>query len=508
MDLVAGLAATPPSPIPDDRTATTFLNGTFSSLDPNNTAPTTEVAAMAIWHMIQGFLSAFPEYNPPDNSSLGVNLFAESYGGKFGPIIAETWEEQNAKRANGSISASTLDIHLVSLGIVNGCVDDLVQGPSYAEMAVNNTYGVKAISDVRAQLANASFYQPDGCREKILACREAATELDPDNEGGSESVNGICSDATNICNNQLLGPYIDSGLSVYDIAHRTPDSFPPSYYVDYLNSRAVQDAIGSVVNYSDSSIAVRRAFSTTGDWERGPLVPKLAALLNSGVRIGLMYGDRDFICNWLGGEAVSMSIAETAGEPYASHFPEAGYAPIIVNDTYIGGVVRQFGNLSFSRIYQAGHFIPAYQPETAFQVFARIIMGTSVSTGEPAALADFNTTGPLNATSSLSLPRSPAATCYVRAMAASCPEDAVSSILQDKGVIINGVWYPESSDWPGATETSKPTGKSTSSSVSPTLTGLFTATATPKNVGVRTLPSSRNSVLLGGVLAMSLVCLL
>lgn len=516
MDLVHGVTSTPPSRLPEDRTLPTFLNGTFSSLNANNTANTTEVAAMAIWHMLQGFLGAFPEYNPPNNSSLGVNLFAESYGGKYGPVFAETWEEQNAKRANGSLSESTLDIHLVALGIVNGCVDDLIQGPSYATMAVNNTYGLEVISPVRANLANATFYQPNGCRDKIVQCREAAAEFDPDNDGDIESVNSLCSDATQTCNDQLLSPYVDTGRSVYDIAHMTPDSYPPSYYIDYLNSLDVQDAIGSVVNYTDSSNAVRNAFSSTGDWERGPIVPKLAALIKSGVRVGLMYGDRDFICNWIGGEAVSLSIAAAVGEPYASRFPSAGYAPVIVNDSYIGGVVRQFGNLSFSRIYQAGHFVPAYQPETAFQVFARIVMGTSVSTGEPVAADSFNTTGPANATSSLRLPGSPAPTCYVRALGASCPDDAVSSILRDEGVIVNGAWYPASSDWPGASATASPSssgGRTASGGgggggeASQTLTGLFTATATPKSAGMRESPSPRGSVLLGLILAVSLACM-
>ncbi|KAL1859599.1 hypothetical protein VTK73DRAFT_7533 [Phialemonium thermophilum] len=502
MDLVNDATFIPPRPAPEGRPEGTFLNGTFSSLNASNTANTTEVAAMAIWHMLQGFLAAFPQYNPPDNSSLGVNLFAESYGGKYGPIFAQTWEEQNAKRENGTLGASTLEIHLASLGIMNGCVDDLIQGPSYVTMAVNNTYGLEALSSVRADLANATFYQPGGCREKILQCRNASASLDLGVETAAH-VDDICADATKTCNDQLLSPYGDSGRSLYDIAHRLPDSFPPKYYIDYLNSRVVQEAIGSVVNYTDTSSAVYNAFSATGDWEREDMVPKLAALLNSGVRLGLVYGDRDFICNWFGGEAISMSIASTAGGEYADHFPNAGYAPIIVNDSYIGGVVRQFGNLSFSRIYQSGHFVPAYQPETAFQVFARIIMGTSVSTGERIDLSAFNTTGPLNATSTLSLPPSPSATCYVRDLAGSCPDDAVQSILSGEGVIVNGVWYPESKDWPGATSTKTtpttthppPTGTVASMS----LTGLFTATATPNSAVPQSLPSRRGWQFFGPV---------
>jgi hypothetical protein len=38
----------------------------------------------------------------------------------------------------------------------------------------------------------------------------------------------------------------------------------------------------------------------------------------------------------------------------AKEFSEAGYTPII-SDIGVGGQVRQFGNFSFSRVYQAGH---------------------------------------------------------------------------------------------------------------------------------------------------------
>jgi hypothetical protein len=313
----------------------------------------------------------------------------------------------------------------------------------------------------------------------INECRAAADASDPENDGDVDSVNAICSRATTACNSATLEPYGESGRSYYDIAHMAPDSFPPYYYASYLNSREVQDAIGAVVNYTDSSPEVYSAFQSTGDWERGPIAPKLAALLKRGVRIGLVYGDRDFICNWLGGEAVSLAVADLAGGTYSSRFRAAGYAPIIVNDSYIGGVVRQYGNLSFSRVYQSGHFVPASQPETAFQIFARIILGTSVSTGATVDLKAYNTTGPLNATSSLSLPPSPTATCFLRNVGLSCPSDAVSSILAGQGFIMNDVWYSASSAWPGATSATSVSGQSATASSSPTLTGIFTATATP-----------------------------
>lgn len=495
VDLLVGDMFVPPRILPRNRSSSVFLNGTFASLDPRNTASTTKDAAVGIWHMLQGFLDTFPQYNPPGNDSLGVNLFAESYGGKYGPIFAETWEQQNEKHRNGSLTNSTLDINLVSLGIVNGCIDDKIQNSFYTAMAVNNSYGLQLLNPVRAKLANATFYQPGGCRDQIAQCRNATSASRPGDPDATDAANKICHLATLTCNS-LIESYLETGRSVYDLAYLKPAFFPSLLYIEYLNSRAVHEAIGSVVNYTDTSSVVYSAFMSTGDWVRDSIVPKLASLLARGVRIGLIYGDRDYICNWLGGEAVSLSIALSIGGSYASSFPTAGYAPIIVNDSYIGGVVRQYGNLSFSRIYQAGHFVPAYQPETAFQVFARIITGTSLSTGEVIDLASYNTSGSAAASSSLNLPPSPKPTCFLRDLQNSCQAEVVQSILNGEGAIINGVWYAASSDWPGATSTISSLGSSSSPTVSPTLTGLFTATATPEDSGP-SVSGSRTLLILG-----------
>jgi hypothetical protein len=78
-----------------------------------------------------------------------------------------------------------------------------------------------------------------------------------------------------------------------------------------------------------------------------------------------------------GGELVSLAIPHAASEAFSS----AGYSPIHTNATYTGGQVRQHGNLSFSRVYQAGHEVPAYQPETAYEIFMRVLFNKDVSTG-------------------------------------------------------------------------------------------------------------------------------
>lgn len=77
------------------------LDGTFSTANSNEREPwsassnTTEIAASATWHFLQSWLSTFPQYNPAvrpnvtspqvPEAAVGIHLFTESYGGKYGP---------------------------------------------------------------------------------------------------------------------------------------------------------------------------------------------------------------------------------------------------------------------------------------------------------------------------------------------------------------------------------------------------------------------------------------
>ncbi|KND90655.1 Carboxypeptidase S1 [Tolypocladium ophioglossoides CBS 100239] len=488
----------------DSSPAWNLVNGTFSTNSGNSTANTTQIAAMAVWHTVQGFLTTFPRYQPRANASMAVNLFAESYGGVYGPIFAETWQAQNQKRLTGALSRnSTLELRLTSLGIVNGCVDRILQVPMYPTFANNNTYGVKAMSNEEAKFYLNKFAGNAGCKDLLTQCQTAATQKDPEGKGDQPDVNDVCSQASEACND-IEGAYYSSGRGAYDLAAASADPQPALFFADYLNQGSVQKAIGAPVNYTVDNDSVSKSFLSTGDVSRGGNIGRLANLLKSGVRVGLIYGDRDYICNWFGGEAVSLAIAQQAGGDYAAKFPAAGYAPIIANDSYVGGEVRQYGNLSFSRVYQAGHSVAWYQPETAFQLFARIMMGKSVSTGSDIDLASFNTTGPLNSTQTAKLPTAPKPTCFVRAFDSTCDTDAQKLAANNGGVVINGILYSKSEDWPLAT-TQKPTSTAKpTSSQTMTMTGVYTATKTPSSAA----SSMRSAFPLWELLALyGLMCL-
>ena len=508
LNLVNGNISESGSEKPESQPEFTFLDGTFSSNNPNHTANTTEIAAHAVWHMLQSFLGAFPQYNSGStpnvtaSATMGVNLFAESYGGKYGPAFASLWEEMNEGRRNGSIAANkTVEIKLLSLGIMQGCVDDLVQGRYYPIFASNNTYGIKALDLIQQQEAASSFLRPNGCQDLIERCRSLVTSQDLLSYGDSDAVNNACQIAQETCNDEVVGPYQNFGRDMYDISQTMPDPFPSTSYLEYLNNADVQAGIGAPINFTQTSTAVTNAFKSTGDYDRGSQISDLAYLLSLGVRVAFIYGDRDYICNWLGGEAVSFAVAGSS--PSLSPFYTAGYAEIVTNSSYVGGVVRQYGNLSFSRIYDAGHLIPAYQPETAFTVFTRVIRGTEISTGMNVDLRTYVSNGTANATHQNQAPPQYPAKCYIRNMPLSCTSDQISKLTSGAGTVINGIWYENEDDWaappasismfaglPGTLPLSKTASPASSSSggkptpppvSTPMATGVFVATATPSS---------------------------
>lgn len=421
------------------KTNNTFYTGTFPSQDPNSSANDTQNAARALWHFAQTWFQEFPAYKPNNDA---ISIFTESYGGRYGPAFTAFFEEQNLRIANGSMNATgdTYTIHLDTLGIINGCVDLLTQELSYPEMAYNNTYGIQAINETLYQQAVDNFHRPvTGCRDLIIACRSLASEGDPNFIGNNDTVNSACNDANVYCSNFVESQYINSsGRNYYDVAAIDPDPFPPSYYIGYLAASWVQAALGTPTNYTQSTNGVYAGFTSTGDYPRadirGGYLSDLAYILDHGIKVALIYGDRDYACNWIGGEEVSLAINYSQ----TPAFHAAGYANITTNASYVGGQVRQHGNFSFSRVFQSGHEIPAYQPETAYRIFQRAIFGMDIATGAISTTAkpDYSTQG---SSTTFQVKNqdlgSPSPECYVLALGQTCTKDQIASVLNGTALV-------------------------------------------------------------------------
>jgi carboxypeptidase C (cathepsin A) len=173
------------------------------------------------------------------------------------------------------------------------------------------------------------------------------------------------------------------------VRHPYDDPTPPSYFLDFLNLESTQEILGVDTNYTGfSNYEVYYAFQQTGDFVYPNFIQDLEHILNNSVRVSLIYGDADYICNWFGGEAISLAAQYT----HTEEFNAAGYVPMVVDGVQYGET-REYGNFSFTRVYEAGHEVPYYQPIASLQLFNRTIFGWDTATGTKKVTADLSTDG-------------------------------------------------------------------------------------------------------------------
>ncbi|KAI1078719.1 carboxypeptidase S1 [Whalleya microplaca] len=393
---------------------TTTIPGIFSSQNVNNTANTTENAAVHFWNFLQVWSKDFPKYHSEDNS---VSIWTESYGGRYGPSFATFIHDKNSQIQHGSLSG-LININLTSLGIVNGCVDLLVQVTSAPEFAYDrNAYNIHGITKNNFSDALIAHHRKGSCRDRILECLHLGKTLDPEMYGGVAEVNQACKDASDICQNEW---------AFYDIAHCYLDPIPANEFLYYLADKQVRDALGVPVNYTDISNTVVAAFNSTGDYaRRNPrgYLEDIALLLDSKIQVTMVHGDRDYACNWIGGE----------------RFRLAGYANITIDGADPVGQVRQHGRFSFARVFQSGHMVPTYQPKAAYNILHRAMQGKDIATGSIDATDNYSTDGSFVSNVTLKAPSSPAITCYLRGMPSTCADNQIKAIREGNAKIEGGI---------------------------------------------------------------------
>ncbi|KAJ5092205.1 hypothetical protein NUU61_007075 [Penicillium alfredii] len=355
---------------------------------------TTNLAAKATWEVLQGFLGGLPKLDSKIKSK-SFNLWTESYGGHYGPAFFDHFYEQNERIANGTVHGVKLDFN--TLGIINGIIDEAIQSSHYPEFAVHNTYGIKTVNETVYNYMKFANEMPNGCQDLVASCKKTNRT--------SLSDYALCTEATNMCRDNVEGPYyVFSGRGTYDIRHPSQDPTPPGYYTNYLAKDSVMNALGVDVNYTQSNNEVYFAFQQTGDFVWPNFLEDLEDILARPVRVALIYGDADYICNWFGGQAISLAANYT----HSKQFRAAGYAPFEVDGVEFGET-REYGNFSFTRVYEAGHEVPYYQPVAALQLFNRTLNGWELPKGQKKLTARFGSKGPARAThtqSSVPLPSS------------------------------------------------------------------------------------------------------
>ena len=107
----------------------------------------------------------------------------------------------------------------------------------------------------------------------------------------------------------------------------------------------------------------------------------IAPMVEGGVRVLIYAGDTDFICNWMGNKAWTMSIGWSGREEYHATGDHDWYYD--AEKTKLGGYARSAnsenqngGSLSFLQVLEAGHMVPMDQPEAALSMINAITSHT------------------------------------------------------------------------------------------------------------------------------------
>lgn len=100
------------------------------------------------------------------------------------------------------------------------------------------------------------------------------------------------------------------------------------------------------------------------------LSSKVTDILNYGLDVLVYSGDKDFICNWRGGEAWTNAVDWDGASDYAN--AETGDWTI---DGNVAGSLKTFSNLKFLRVFDAGHMVPMNQPVNALAMLNNFTSG-------------------------------------------------------------------------------------------------------------------------------------
>ncbi|KAM5351004.1 hypothetical protein ACJ41O_003727 [Fusarium nematophilum] len=412
----------------------TTLQATFDARAEETVPRTTMSAVRTLWVFVQVWFNEFPGWITKNDE---ISLWASSFGGFYGPHFFSYVQDQNDRINRGRpLIENATTLNLATLGLDEPAIDVRAMAKGYPLFGHNNTYGIEIFDKETYEELVALIEAPDeGCYALVDQCRGLVAEGDPERYGNNQTVNEACVLATKVCFGDVQGAYgAISDRSPFDVTHSNITMYPWSYMDNFLNQAWVQEELGVPLNFtSDWGLITQVFLGETGD----PMVGSLTTLekvIEGGVNVALAYGDRDYRCPWYGGENASLSM----DFPSSSSFRSAGYAPIITNASYTGGFVREHGNLSFSRIFQSGHGVAAYQPETLSVLFERAIFRKDVATGEVdlSQNSSYSTSGPRSvADVKNEVLEAPENMCLVRLAPLSCTGEQLEALADGTAVV-------------------------------------------------------------------------
>ncbi|KAJ9474169.1 putative serine carboxypeptidase [Pseudozyma hubeiensis] len=293
------------------------------------------------------------------------HIAGESYAGRYIPLLANQIVEDNKKiLKHPEMGLKPLPLESVLIG--NGITSPQHQFPAYVEYTCTRKSGAKN-----------PLLPKDKCKkmeESIPTCLTLVEKCNRKDKHGKTYDTPACQAASNYCETALSSPYDSLKKSPYDWQH--PAKYAEEDWVAaFLNDADTKTALGVdgkgpgdkhdgvFVGCSDNVYA---NFAQTGDGSRSSTWA-VSSILSNSVRVLTYSGKRDFICNYLGNRAWSEDV-EWSGK--------SEYNKVQLVDWFVdtgkkvkGGQYKNWGELTYAIVDDAGHFVPHDKPQAALGMF-------------------------------------------------------------------------------------------------------------------------------------------
>jgi carboxypeptidase C (cathepsin A) len=306
--------------------------GYSKAKDPTHYARNEEMVATYFYKFLHGFI--FEKY--PEFKGRALYITGESYAGHYIPAIAEFMLRKDFKEP---------ELNLQGVAIGNGLVSPYMQYPEYNTFAYEN----KLIG----------YAQYTALKGAFAACQMLI----------KTRLWFVALYACQLSVTSILGSPVAPKFNVYDI-RRKCDNPPLCYDFGLLDKfLARHDVIEElkVKNRSWTQCNMMVHTMMLGDWMLD-LEPQMQTILDSGVRVLVYSGDKDFICNWRGGEAWTLDVKWLGKDD----FGKEQYKDWMVESKKVGEF-KNFQNLTFIRVFDAGHMVPMDQPSTSLYLLDHFI---------------------------------------------------------------------------------------------------------------------------------------
>jgi carboxypeptidase D len=347
--------------------------GTGLSFTTSKKYPTNDLELCTdFYYFLQAFLKLHSDKFVA-NGQMNRDLYfsGESYAGHYNIIYANHILQQNTQPDN-------IRIRIKGAAIGNGWVDPYYQ---YAGAEAAYGHGLIGRSEVAA------------FQEKEIQCQRNLEQ---------EKFNtGICFDLVDDIVSQSFGKGSKYKISSYDIRRVEGPGlakFPPGHTIveGYLGHWSVTGEEGTLPDditpraiqalHAEASVASGQRYKECTDppylalakLDGKGVVPEIVQVLEHPDQVELLFfnGIQDMVCNHVGNERALEKLPWKHAEDWNAA-PRYAWSAQASGPTQVSGYMREYQNLKYLKILDAGHMVPLDVPAVAFEMMQTFLYGGS-----------------------------------------------------------------------------------------------------------------------------------